>query len=96
MSHPEVPSMPKASRFRDFTVNRQGYELKFTRFNLHRQGVFDKKRKKLNSSFARQKLGNSEQKNLSEIMARNQTLLKPYEKVRPKQKRIMKERNNLA
>ena len=29
-------------------------------------------------------------------MARNQTLLKPYEKARPKQKRIMKERNNLA
>ena len=29
-------------------------------------------------------------------MARNQTLLKPYEKARPKQKRIMKEINNLA
>ena len=29
-------------------------------------------------------------------MARNQTLLKPYEKARPKQKRIMKGRNNLA
>ena len=29
-------------------------------------------------------------------MARNQTLLKPYKKARPKQKRIMKGRNNLA
>ena len=29
-------------------------------------------------------------------MARDQTLLKAYEKVRPKQKRIMKGRNNRA
>ena len=75
--------------------------VKGTSWNLrdltsHRQGVFDKKRKKLNSSCALQKLANSEYKNLSEIMVRNQTLLKPYEKAGPKQKRIMKERNNLA
>ena len=30
------------------------------------------------------------------MTARNQTLLKPYEKARPEQKRIMKGRNNLA
>ena len=29
-------------------------------------------------------------------MAHDQTLLKPYEKARPKQKRILKERNNLV
>ena len=46
--------------------------VKGTSWNLrdltsHRQGVFDKKRKKLNSSSARQKLANSDQKNLCEI-----------------------------
>ena len=46
--------------------------VKGTSWNLrdltsHRQGVFDKKRKKLNSSSARQKLANSDQKNLWEI-----------------------------
>ena len=29
-------------------------------------------------------------------MARDQTLLEPYEKARPKKKRIMKGKNNLA
>ena len=46
--------------------------VKGTSWNLldltsHRQGVFDKKRKKLNSSSVRQKLANSDQKNLCEI-----------------------------
>ena len=46
--------------------------VKGTSWNLrnltsHRQGVFDKKRKKRYSSSARQKLANSDQKNLCEI-----------------------------
>ena len=64
MSHPEVQSMRVVDRrgqyFRDFTPNRRGYELKFTRFTSYRQRVFDKKRKKLNSRCDRQKLANSE------------------------------------
>ena len=47
------------SRFR-FTGNRQGYELKFTRFNLPSSRCFRWERKKLISRSARRKLANSD------------------------------------
>ena len=108
MSHPHVQSMSKASRHLESSINEDNIFaislpiVKATSWNLgdltfHRQGVFDKKRKNLISSCARQELLKIGELQLEKSI-RNHVppTRRYYEKARPKQKRIMKGRNNLV